>query len=462
VITTIDYFLISFYFFAIIFVGFLPKLKKSSNNSFVDFFLAGRTVTLPMFVMSLVATWYGSIVGVGEFIHSYGILTWFCFGLPYYIIAFLFAMFFAKKIRSNSFLSIPSAIEKKFGTKPSIIVAFLLLFITIPAPYSLTLGVILQVILPIPLWATILLGTGISLLIVSKGGLRSDLYANAVQFVLMFLGFGILLLFSWATFGSPIEMFDKVPLFLKNPFDGSSIWIILSWSIIALQTFVDPSFHQRCAAASSPKVAQRGILVSIFFWFVFDTLTMITGLYSIVYIADKNPLVVFTSLSSIVLYTPWSGIFFVSILAIVMSTLESYLLVSSSILSLDILEKLPIKKKYLQFHLPSMLIVSIVSVIVSMNVPSITTIIYIAASVVVPGVFYPVVLSLLPNLTLRKGTTYFCILLPPILVSSIIVLKNFHTEQFIFFQNIEPMIPGMLVSTILVAFSLQKRSKFVI
>jgi SSS family solute:Na+ symporter len=456
VISTVDYLLICFYFVIVLFAGWLPSLKKHTSNSFVDFFLAGRSVTLPFFVMSLVATWYGSIVGVGEFIHSYGIVTWFCFGVPYYVIALFFALFFAKKIRSGNILSIPSAIEKKFGKKQGVIVAILLLIITIPAPYSLTLGVVLQMFLPLPLWATILIGTGISLVIVSKGGLQSDLYANSIQFVLMYFGFGLLLFFSWSSFGSPIKLFDKLTPTLQNPFQ-SHFWLIFSWTIIALQTFVDPSFHQRCSAAVSPVTAKNGILISILFWFVFDSLTMLTGLYSVTYIGNSNPLEVYTVLSKTVLSSPWSGFFLISILSIVMSTLESYLLISSSIVSFDIIGKSSSVKQHKFSNVFILLALAIVASVVAISIPSITTIIYTAASIVVPGLLFMVILALMPTISLRQGSAMFCLLLPPMVVISIIIIKSFTRIQLPFIQEIEPMILGMLVSFLLVVINIEKK-----
>ncbi len=456
-ISTIDYILIFGYFGLVLVAGLLPSLRKNTSSSFVDFFLAGRKVTLPFFVMSLVATWYGSIVGVGEFVYTYGIVTWFCFGVPYYIIALLFSLFVAKKIRSGNFLSIPSAVEKKFGKNHSIIVAILLLIITIPAPYALTLGVVLQMFLPLPLWATVILGTIVSLVIVAKGGLKSDLYANALQFVLMFFGFGVLLFFSWSTFGSPIQLFEKILPTVQNSLK-THIWLIISWFIIALQTFVDPSFHQRCSAAESPKIARNGILISIAFWFLFDSLTLLTGLYSISFIPNTQPLEVYTVLAKTVLSSPWSGFFILSILSIVMSTLESYLLISSSIVSFDILEKLQSKKHSQRSHFISLLLIASIAITVAIAIPSITTIIYTAASIVVPGLLFLVLLSLHPTLTLKKYSVYYCLVLPPLFVVSIIFLSNYTSFRIPIIHDIEPMIVGMIVSFCLVIINIEKKA----
>ena len=41
--------------------------REQRARSAAEFLLAGRSLTVPVFVMTLVSTWYGGILGVGEF-----------------------------------------------------------------------------------------------------------------------------------------------------------------------------------------------------------------------------------------------------------------------------------------------------------------------------------------------------------------------------------------------------------
>ena len=65
-----DIALLVVYFGAVLVIGF--RSAKGATGSEDDFLLAGRTLTLPIFVMTLVSTWYGGILGVGEFSYRYG------------------------------------------------------------------------------------------------------------------------------------------------------------------------------------------------------------------------------------------------------------------------------------------------------------------------------------------------------------------------------------------------------
>ena len=69
----LDWALVAVYF------GFLLVVWMrliGSKPDAADYFVAGRRVTLPAFVATLVATWYGGILGVGEYSYRFGISNW--------------------------------------------------------------------------------------------------------------------------------------------------------------------------------------------------------------------------------------------------------------------------------------------------------------------------------------------------------------------------------------------------
>src|SRR3970282_1920809 len=102
---------------------------------------------------------------------------------------------------------------------------------------------------------------------------------------------------------------------------GTSITFIIVWFLIAMWTFADPGFHQRCYAAKNGNVAVKGIIISIFFWFIFDFLTTSTGLYARALLPDiKSPVAAYPLLSGVVLPNGLRGIFYSAMFATIMST----------------------------------------------------------------------------------------------------------------------------------------------
>ncbi|MDZ7821516.1 MAG: hypothetical protein U5N26_06730 [Candidatus Marinimicrobia bacterium] len=79
-LTSFDIVIISLYFFMLILIGFIRRKKDGKAE---DFLLSGRRLTLPLFVMTLVSTWYGGILGIGEFTYLHGLSNWFVMGFPH-------------------------------------------------------------------------------------------------------------------------------------------------------------------------------------------------------------------------------------------------------------------------------------------------------------------------------------------------------------------------------------------
>src|SRR3989304_4774107 len=116
-----DILIIIFFFITVLGIGFWAGRKGSNEPD--EYLLSGRQVGLKLFVLTTVSTWYGGILGVGEFTYRYGIVSWFTQGFPYYIFAFLFALFFAKKIREASLFTIPDKLSGIYGKKAGLISA---------------------------------------------------------------------------------------------------------------------------------------------------------------------------------------------------------------------------------------------------------------------------------------------------------------------------------------------------
>jgi SSS family solute:Na+ symporter len=133
--STPDILIIISFFAALLFIGFYSGRKTKSDAD--DYLLSGRKVGLFLFILTNVSTWYGGILGVGEFTYRYGIVSWFTQGFPYYIFALLFALFFAKKIRKASLFTIPDKLTEVYGKNVGLLSAIIVFVLVSPAPYLL-------------------------------------------------------------------------------------------------------------------------------------------------------------------------------------------------------------------------------------------------------------------------------------------------------------------------------------
>jgi SSS family solute:Na+ symporter len=295
-----DYILILLYFIVVLYIGF--RSRRRGPNVVEEYLLAGRSLTLPVFVATLVSTWYGGILGVGEFTYRHGISAWLVLGLPYYIFGFIFAFLLAGKIHRTKLYTIPDRLEQIYDRKTSMLGTILTLILVTPAPYFLMIGVMIQMAFGFDLKLSMVIGTVLSISYLFTGGFRSDVRTDIFEFFLMFIGFSLIIPFSGAKFGGIDFIRSNTPDINLSITGGNSIQYIVVWYFIALWTLVDPGFYQRCYAARSEGVARYGILISIFFWFLFDAMTITAGLYARAVLPELDqPVMAYPALAEVVL-----------------------------------------------------------------------------------------------------------------------------------------------------------------
>jgi len=440
----LDWSIITAYFLFILWIGFFRYKKQSKTES--EFILSGRKLSLFGFIATLVTTWYGGILGVGENTLLYGIQTWFIFALPYYFFAVIYAFLVAPKIREKGFLSLPDHFHNSFGEKAGITSALIISFLASPAPYILSLGTIFQFLFGIELGISLLLSTFISIIYIWNGGFSAIVATDRIQFVLMFLGFISLFTFLYIANGSPIKLMYELPPTMLDPLGGNSLQYLFVWFFIASWTFIDPGFFQRCSAAESPETAKKGILFSIFFWAIFDFLTLVCGLYAIGTISPEKALLTYPLLAFEVLPSGVLGMFLIGIIATIMSTIDSLSLVSAITFGRDILWRIENKNSTLNslsYMKKGLIIISFFSLIISYLLPSVVALFYTLGSVLIPGLILPFLYSLKQdNRLIKKNITQWMTI--PIFVSAFWFMLSKVTNQLLL--GMEPFYPGMATS----------------
>lgn len=306
-----------------------------------DYFVAGRRLTLPAFVMTLVATWYGGILGVGEYAYRYGLANWVVFGVPYYVGALLFAWLFARRARDAALYTIPDLLERSYGRGPALAGAALVFITSAPAAYVLMLGTLFAAMLGAPLVPCVIAAAILSVFYVDRGGLRTVVFTDQVQFVLMYAGFAVLLAFLFAQHGGLAFLTQRVPPSSFVWHGGNPASAIFVWYFIALSTLVDPGFWQRAYAAKDPATARRGVLVSILFWALFDFMTTASGLYARALLPTlRDPVYAFPELARLALPPVALGLFYLGMIATVMSTIDSYAFIAATTIGRDLVWRL--------------------------------------------------------------------------------------------------------------------------
>jgi len=441
----------------------IDKVSESDTEQITEYLLAGRELTLPFFVTSLVATWYGNILGIGEFVHRYGLVAWFCFGIVYYITAFFYALLISRKVRESPNQTIPEQISSKFGKPSGLLASFVMLIITFPSVYVLMVGVFINLFTGLELLYSIILGTFISFIYIAYGGFKSNVYTNFIQFIFMYFGFGVFTFFAFLEINFDLSKLNALPTSHLKFFGDVSWQYIATWVFISLQTFVDPSFYQRCASVSSGKIAKRGILISILFWIVFDSMTIFIGFVGKLKFPNIEPLLNYPMLLENLVPPFFKGIVFVAMLATILSTLESYSFLSALIIGKNIFGYFSFRRNLsTQSKIRIGLAISaIFSITIAYFIPSAIDIIYKTSSIAVPSLFYPTLLSFSKKEIINSKQANLIIFSSALVTLLFSIAKELSFTKLIevnypikILTSFEPMVFGFLWSSILLGWIL--------
>jgi SSS family solute:Na+ symporter len=444
--SVLDWTLVLIYFLSLAWVWAGALRSKPSAE---DYVVAGRRVTLPAFVATLVTSFYGGILGVGEFTWRYGIANWLVFGVPYYVGAALFAWFLARRAREIELLTIPDLLERAYGRRAAVVGAVAVFVNAAPAAYVLMLGTLFAAMFGGPAAPWVVAAAVLSVFYVDRGGLRAVIFTDQVQFVLMYGGFVVLLGFLVAQHGGLAFLGPRVPASHWVWHGGNGAGAVIVWYVIALGTMVDPAFWQRAYAARDPRVARNGVLWSIAFWIVFDFMTTACGLYARALLPDlKDPVYAFPMLADRVLPPVALGLFYLGMIATVMSTIDAYAFIAATTVGRDLVWRL---RRGDPARIPAwsrwgLWITCAFAAALALARPSVVALWHDLGSVVTPVLLLPVLLALSRRGRPGPRGALWLMVLPGLLTLAWVLMKSVPSSKGAYPFSIEPIYAGLACS----------------
>ncbi len=314
----------------------LCKRRKEKNT--VDYLLFGRRLTLPLFVATLVSTWYGDVFGVTQIAFERGISTIVVYGIGFYVAAIFFMIFVVEKARKIYTFTLPEIIEKYYGKTSAKIASLMIMIKALPVTYLIGIGLLIQKLFSLNLYFAMLVGLIFVVTYMGIRGFQSIVYSDIIQFVLMYFSVIMVVVFSFTTYGD----YSFLMSHLDNQYfviDGyETLSELFMWFFISIiTTFMSPIFYQRCFAAKSVKVAKSGIIISVIFWMICDFCTVIGSMYAKVILPNSLTHEAYFNYALEILPVGFKGIFLSGIAATILSTLDSFLFVCSSTLIYDLM-----------------------------------------------------------------------------------------------------------------------------
>ena len=340
-IATIDYIIISLYLVGMVGVG-LWFAKKHSD--FEDFFLAGRSLTTPLLITTLISTYYGIDVlfGDSQLGFTNGVVAWFAYARPTYAFFLIAAFLLAHRLREEDFKSLPDILDKYYGKKTRYVGAVTSFIYSLPALSLYGFGMLSDVILGWePIMGMLVLG-GIALIYTITGGFWAVALTDSIQFVLMCVILAMAFPFAMNLIGGFDSMIEVLEPSYFDTLGDMSIWLIIIYASTGLSILVEPTFYQRIFAAKSYKNVRNALVIGIFIWGSYDWIITILAMAAKVAViqgtlpGDVAPDAALLTIMVAALPAGALGLFLAGVLSTEMSTLDSYCLVAGGNVAYDI------------------------------------------------------------------------------------------------------------------------------
>lgn len=347
----IDWLIILGYVAFMIFIGFYVS-KKQKN--FDDYFMAGRSLTAPLLVGTLVSTFYGldTLFGTSEIGFYEGISAFFAYSIPYTVLYAVMAVLAPKFKRAfPDGTTMQEIAFKKYGKPAGIMTSVASFLYSTNTMEMMGIGFILHMIAGIPFFWGTLIGAVIILVYTWTGGLWAVTFTDFIQFVAMMITVGIALIIGWNAVGGFENVFAGLVEWTGSVEDAGyyfsvgagylTPWTLVAYSVTAFAVLAEPAFFQRMFASAGPKEIKKAFTVGIPMWLAFDWAVTFLGILGAAAIGlgiipevEANE-----ALFAIVgQYLPVGllGIFVAGVLAAAMSTADSYFLVAGGVVGFDI------------------------------------------------------------------------------------------------------------------------------
>jgi SSS family solute:Na+ symporter len=338
---TIDVAVIVIYLAAMLAIGAFLARRTVTVDSFL---LAGRAMTTPILICTLVSTFYGVDVlfGTSELGYTEGIVAWFSYSRPTYLFLVIAALALAPRLRSDEYRTLPDVLDRHYGRSTQIVGALASFVYALPSLGLFGLGRAFSVVLGWEPWVGALLFGGIALLYTLCGGLLADVITDTVQFVMMCVTLAIALPIVMGRVGGFETLQHALDPSYFQPLGTIPLWLAIVYALTGLVVFVEPAFYQRIFAARSARDVRNALLFGTLLWAAYDWCVTAAGMFAAGAV-QKGLLVggfhANEALLRVVVYAlpvGLTGVFLAGVLAAEMSTIDSYCLVAGGNLAYDI------------------------------------------------------------------------------------------------------------------------------
>jgi solute:Na+ symporter, SSS family len=331
-LSALDIAVIAIYFVMVIWIGFYLKSKANTSE---EFFMAGREMTAWIAGLSFVSANLGSLelMGWAGSAYQYGILAahWYWIGaIPAMLFLGIVMMPFYYVCKTHS---VPGYLKLRFGEGTSIVAAFSFAFMTVlmSGVNMFAMAEVMKVVLGWDLNFSIIVSSLAVAAYVALGGLRSAIFNEVLQFMLIWGGallvpiLGLVEAGGWNGFKAKLA--HNIAIGITAPGDYTHMWrsmghfadnpMGIHWTGIVFGLGFAISFGywttdflvvQRVLAANSLRSARMAPVIGSFFKMAVPFIVILPGLLGLVVLQNADGSLMHLVGENVVAANPGAGL----------------------------------------------------------------------------------------------------------------------------------------------------------
>ena len=388
------------YFLGLIFVGSRSfRIMKGVDS----FFVADRKAPFLFVVGSLFATIIGgsSTIGMAGLGYKQGLVGawWLLVGA---IGLFFLGLFLAEKVRGYSLYTLPEILEVQYGPEAKLFASGLIViaWTGIIAGQIVAAGKILEVILKAPPSLLMIITAFVFILYTLLGGQHSVVRTDSIQSLIIIV----------AILASIPLCLDKVGgvFLMRETLEGGYFSFPVSqhftWKTLATYLFlvgstylVGPDIFSRLFCAKSEKVAKGATITVSLTLIPFAFIITLIGMSARILFPEISPEASFPTMINHLFPIGLNGLVIAALLSAMMSSADTCLLTTSTILSVDIIKPMLRpdieERKLLLLSRFFIVVIGIFSLIIALSLRGVIPSLLLGYTVYTSGLVFPVLLG---------------------------------------------------------------------
>jgi solute:Na+ symporter, SSS family len=451
-----DLVIIVLYLLVILGVGYYASRKVKGTE---DYTIAGRRLGFPVLLGTLIGTAIGAAATVGKAGKAYEVgiaigVTIFAYGGGLFLFSFI-----APTIRKMKVWTIPDALNMRYGKALTVITAIIMVLAVIAlfGGQLIAVGLVAVSVLGdfgITYQEAIIGAAVIMILYTVMGGLLAVAYTDLIQTIIMLVAIGIILpiliVIDVGGVGPALSYMKPPP---GNFWGGLTPVYIISIIILDISfCLVDPSLWQRTAAAKDAKSIQRGMWVTTGVYVYWTFIAIFLGLMAMHLMPNlagttEGVDAAIPNLLSQYMPPLVKGLCLAAMMAVMMSTADTALLIAGTTFSRDILKNFRPQtedKTLLRWARIFILIIGILGIIFALNMKGIFDILLLAFAIFVSGIFVPTFAAIYWKKATKAGA-----IVSSIVASVVVVILYGLKLSNMLPKSIEPIIISIFISLVL-------------